>query len=123
MTAAHLHLDEVEDLLLALGVGDGLELLSEAAQHGAAAGLVDGGGRARVRALVHYHVVARNAQPVVQPAKEHIPGDSLLLRAIIHSNSGNKHAVLHCAGAHAMHASPMLSVLSGSRLENSVKMP
>lgn len=58
---AHLHLDKVEDLLLALGIGDFLQLLGEAAQHGAAAGLVDGRGRARIRALVHDCVMARDA--------------------------------------------------------------
>ena len=65
----HLHLDEVENLLLALCVRDLIQLLRQAAQHGAAAGLVDGRGRAGVRALVHDGVVACNAQPVVQPAQ------------------------------------------------------
>ena len=66
--AAHLHLDEVEDLLLALGVRDLVQLLGEAAQDGPPAGLVDGGGGAGVRALVHDGVMAGDAQPVVQPA-------------------------------------------------------
>ena len=65
----HLHLDEVEDLLLALRVCDLIQLLRQAAQHGAAAGLVDGRGCAGVRALVHNGVMARDAQPVVQPAQ------------------------------------------------------
>ncbi len=66
--APHLHLDEVEDLLLALGVRDLVQLLGEAAQHGPPTGLVNRGGGAGVRALVHDCVVAGNAQPVVQPA-------------------------------------------------------
>ena len=65
---SHLHLDEVEDLLLALGVRDLVQLLGQAAQHGPPAGLVDGGGGAGVRALVHDGVMAGDAQPIVQPA-------------------------------------------------------
>jgi hypothetical protein len=68
MECSHLHFDEVEDLLLALSIRDLVQLLSETAQHSPAAGLVDGGGGARVRALVHDRVVACHAQPVVQPA-------------------------------------------------------
>ena len=66
----HLHLDEVEDLFLALCISDLIKLLSQAAQHSAPTRLIDRRGCACVRTLVHDGVVAGNAQPVVQPAQQ-----------------------------------------------------
>ena len=65
---AHLHLHEVEHLLLALIILDLVHLLGQASQHGAAAGLLDGHRGAGVRALGRNRVVASLAQAVVQPA-------------------------------------------------------